>query len=211
MLGGNPGGPGDDSGGKSVDGQMWTSFTTAEGLVAKQTGKGDFAAPQKAIDLIKAKDYGRWASPALGTLPVDFTGRGNEASAKIVGKRVRVGEAVIVPGGFSYGMVAGAGGKRRRTEIEQRESIARLGLLQSLEHRDGGGRRRLAGLQTADMRFGPVGQHARVGAAQALADAGHRVSVINPALAHAHAQSLGLRSKTDAVDAATLAQLLRGD
>ncbi|GAB3463713.1 IS110 family transposase [Azotobacter salinestris] len=42
-----------------------------------------------------------------------------------------------------------------------------------------------------------------------LADAGHRVSVINPALARAHAQSLGLRSKTDAVDAKTLADFCR--
>ncbi len=58
--------------GKAVDGQAWTPFTTAEGLVAKQSGKGEFNAPQNAIDLIKAKDYGRWASPELGTLPVDF-------------------------------------------------------------------------------------------------------------------------------------------
>jgi hypothetical protein len=28
--------------------------------------------PDKAIQLIKAKDYGRYASPELGTLPVDF-------------------------------------------------------------------------------------------------------------------------------------------
>jgi hypothetical protein len=48
------------------------AFTTAEGLAAKQTGKGEFAAPDKAIQLIKAKDYGRYASPELGTLPVDF-------------------------------------------------------------------------------------------------------------------------------------------
>lgn len=58
--------------GKNVDGESWTPFTTAEGLVAKQTGKGEFDAPDKAIQLIKAKDYGRWASPELGTLPVDF-------------------------------------------------------------------------------------------------------------------------------------------
>lgn len=42
-----------------------------------------------------------------------------------------------------------------------------------------------------------------------LANAGHRVSVINPALAKAHAQSLGLRSKTDAIDARTLADYCR--
>ena len=58
--------------GKAVDGQNWTPFTTAEGLAAKQTGKGEFNAPQKAISLIKAKDYGRWVSPELGTLPVDY-------------------------------------------------------------------------------------------------------------------------------------------
>lgn len=42
-----------------------------------------------------------------------------------------------------------------------------------------------------------------------LADAGHRVSVINPALAKAHGQSLGLRSKTDAIDAKLLADFCR--
>lgn len=58
--------------GKNVDGETWHPFTTAEGLVAKHTGKGEFDAPDKAVALIKAKDYGRWASPELGTLPVDF-------------------------------------------------------------------------------------------------------------------------------------------
>lgn len=42
-----------------------------------------------------------------------------------------------------------------------------------------------------------------------LSDAGHRVSVINPALAKAHGQSLGLRSKTDAIDAKLLADFCR--
>jgi transposase len=45
--------------------------------------------------------------------------------------------------------------------------------------------------------------------AQYLADAGCTVSVINPALARAHGQSLGLRSKTDAVDARVLADFCR--
>lgn len=58
--------------GKQVDGQTWAPFTTAEGLAAKQTGKGEFAAPQRMIDLIKARDYGKYTHPALGTLPVDF-------------------------------------------------------------------------------------------------------------------------------------------
>ncbi len=58
--------------GKAVDGQVWPPFTTAEGLVAKHTGRGEFDAPDKMIALIKAKDYGRYVAPELGTLPVDF-------------------------------------------------------------------------------------------------------------------------------------------
>lgn len=45
--------------------------------------------------------------------------------------------------------------------------------------------------------------------AQHLSQAGHHVAVINPALAKAHAQSLGLRTKTDAVDAKMLADFAR--
>lgn len=44
--------------------------------------------------------------------------------------------------------------------------------------------------------------------ATALCDAGHGVSVINPARAKAYAQSLGLRQKSDSVDARALAQLV---
>ena len=58
--------------GKEVDGQSWSAFTTAPGLLAKHTGKGEFDAPDQAVALLKARDYGRWASPELGTLPVDF-------------------------------------------------------------------------------------------------------------------------------------------
>jgi len=58
--------------GKTVDGQIWKSFTSAEGLAAKQTGKGDFAAPQSVIKAINAKDFGRWVSRDINSLPVDF-------------------------------------------------------------------------------------------------------------------------------------------
>jgi transposase len=46
-------------------------------------------------------------------------------------------------------------------------------------------------------------------AAAVLSDAGHRVSVVNPALVKAFAQSEGLRVKTDAVDARLLADFGR--
>ena len=58
--------------GKAVDGQIWTAFTTAEGLAAKHTGRGEFNAPQAMIDLIRTKNYGRYISPELGTMPVDY-------------------------------------------------------------------------------------------------------------------------------------------
>jgi transposase len=45
--------------------------------------------------------------------------------------------------------------------------------------------------------------------AQFLADAGHTVSVVNPAWVKAHGQSCGLRTKTDAVDARLLADFCR--
>ena len=44
--------------------------------------------------------------------------------------------------------------------------------------------------------------------ATVLSDAGHSVSIINPARAKAFASSLGVRQKTDAVDAKVLAQLV---
>lgn len=46
-------------------------------------------------------------------------------------------------------------------------------------------------------------------AATTLADAGYRVSVVNPALVKAYAQSEGLRTKTDAADARVLAGFCR--
>ncbi|HEV2078774.1 MAG TPA: S46 family peptidase [Allosphingosinicella sp.] len=84
--------------GKARDGEVWTPFTTAEGLAAKHTGKGDFDAPQKVIDLIRAKDYGRWVAPDLGTLPVDFMStvditNGNSGSSTLNAKGEFVGLA----------------------------------------------------------------------------------------------------------------------
>jgi Peptidase S46 len=58
--------------GRQRDGMLWTPFTTAPGLVAKHTGKGDFDAPAAAIAKLKAKDFGDYTDPSLGTLPVNF-------------------------------------------------------------------------------------------------------------------------------------------
>jgi hypothetical protein len=85
-------------GGKARDGLVWTPFTTAEGLVAKQRGSGEFNAPAKAISLLKARDFGRWADAKLGTLPVNFLSsvditNGNSGSATLNARGEFVGLA----------------------------------------------------------------------------------------------------------------------
>lgn len=84
--------------GRVQDGQIWTPFTTAEGMVAKHTGTGEFNAPARAVELIRARDYGRYASPDLGTLPVDFMStvditNGNSGSATLNARGEFVGLA----------------------------------------------------------------------------------------------------------------------
>ncbi|UXI70662.1 S46 family peptidase [Tahibacter amnicola] len=54
------------------DGVEFTPFTTGEGIVAKTTGVEPFNTPQSEYERLVAKDYGRYASPTLGTLPVNF-------------------------------------------------------------------------------------------------------------------------------------------
>jgi hypothetical protein len=68
------------------DGITKGPFTTVEGIVEKHTGKDPFNAPQKLLDAIKAKRYGQFKDPVLGTVPVDFltsadTTGGNSGSA----------------------------------------------------------------------------------------------------------------------------------
>ncbi len=84
--------------GKPVDGQIWTPFTTAEGMLAKNRGKGEFDAPKAALDLVRNKDYGPYVAPGLGTLPVDFLStvditNGNSGSSTLNAKGEFVGLA----------------------------------------------------------------------------------------------------------------------
>ena len=84
--------------GKIRDGQIWTPFTTAEGVIAKQTGRGEFDAPDAAIASLKAKDFGSYADPTLGTLPVNFLStvditNGNSGSSTLNAKGEFVGLA----------------------------------------------------------------------------------------------------------------------
>lgn len=68
------------------DGVTKGPFTTVEGIVEKHTGKEPFNAPAKLLEAIKAKRYGQFKDPVLGSVPVDFltsadTTGGNSGSA----------------------------------------------------------------------------------------------------------------------------------
>jgi hypothetical protein len=76
----------------------WTAFTTVKGVAAKHTGEGEFNAPEKQLAAIRAKDFGKYADPKLGTVPVDYlatldiTG-GNSGSAALNARGELIGLA----------------------------------------------------------------------------------------------------------------------
>ena len=76
----------------------WTAFTTVKGVLAKNTGEGEFNAPQRQLDAIRAKDYGRFQDARLKTVPVDYlatldiTG-GNSGSAALNARGELIGLA----------------------------------------------------------------------------------------------------------------------
>ncbi|HEY8328718.1 MAG TPA: S46 family peptidase [Rhodanobacter sp.] len=54
------------------DGVSYAPFTTAQGIVEKDTGVEPFNSPKAELAAIKAKAFDNYASPKLGTLPVNF-------------------------------------------------------------------------------------------------------------------------------------------
>jgi hypothetical protein len=80
------------------DGVRYEPFTTAEGILEKHTGEGEFNAPSRLVELVRAKNYGPYADPELGTLPVDFLSNvditnGNSGSATLNAKGEFIGLA----------------------------------------------------------------------------------------------------------------------
>lgn len=78
------------------DGLVYEPFTTLDGIVEKYTGQDPFDSPAGQLDAIAAGDYGRYADPALDSVPVNFlstldvTG-GNSGSPTLNGRAELVG------------------------------------------------------------------------------------------------------------------------
>jgi hypothetical protein len=73
------------------DGLLKGPFTTVEGILEKATGKDPFLVPAALTDAVKAKRFGVFRDPVLGTVPVNFlssadTTGGNSGSA-VMNKR----------------------------------------------------------------------------------------------------------------------------
>ena len=83
-------------GGSPRDGMRYDPFTTLEGITEKDTGENPFNSPQSQIDLIIAKNYGRYELESIKSVPVnlltdlDSTG-GNSGSATLNARGELVG------------------------------------------------------------------------------------------------------------------------
>lgn len=84
--------------GRERDGLIWKPFTTAAGILEKQTGREPFNAPDRTIAAIKAGNFGPYLAPTLGTLPVNYLStvditNGNSGSSTLNAKGEFVGLA----------------------------------------------------------------------------------------------------------------------
>lgn len=74
----------------------YTPRTSLKGVLEKEKGAEPFETPKKVLDAARAGDYGPWADPLLGTVPVGFltdgdTTGGNSGSPTMNGKGEVVG------------------------------------------------------------------------------------------------------------------------
>ena len=115
-------------------------FTVASQILAKDTGKDPFNAPQKLLEAIKAKKFGPYADPTLGgELPIDFesdldiTG-GNSGSPTLNDKGELVGLAFD---GNKEGLASDVvfnGATTRTIHVDARYMIWTMDLLDGAKH-----------------------------------------------------------------------------
>lgn len=84
--------------GKTRDGMSWSPFTTIAGVLEKDVGKDPFHSPSALLERARARDLGRYAAPALKTLPVNYLStlditNGNSGSATLNARGEFVGLA----------------------------------------------------------------------------------------------------------------------
>lgn len=80
------------------DGVRYEPFTTAEGILEKETGEEPFASPSTLLEAVRAERFGPYVDPDLGTLPVNFLStcditNGNSGSATLNGRGEMTGLA----------------------------------------------------------------------------------------------------------------------
>jgi hypothetical protein len=56
----------------NADGTAWTAFTSLRGVAAKNTGSGEFEAPDAQLAAISARKFERYYEPTLDSVPVNY-------------------------------------------------------------------------------------------------------------------------------------------
>ena len=141
------------------DGVVYTPQTTIGGILAKNTGSGEFDAPKAELDAIRANKTAGYVDPKLGAVPVDFlSDRRHDRRQLRLADSEREGRAV-------------------RPAVRRHVRIARLRLRRRSRHHPLDSRRRglhALGHGRRRRRAQPASRDERAGALRQRATSGHR-------------------------------------